>query len=329
MKVFFKRYWFAFLVLMIAIGVIIGVSACSSSFFSVSENVKHEYIAISQKGKEVQKKLKQNKEKLQVHYSVKEKNSVQADTLFLELFEGMDVMFDTWNKMMDRKHDILIELEELSNKNLTIWLSVIAAICTVLPVTLALHQNHTFEERIKEAKEDMQKLDGKISEKNNKIEQLSNRITVTELLDMSSRNLIVLNNLTELEVRENVLITCDKEVNKAIELIQNNVKQSKVKVQENISKWTDDEKTIIINSYLCMMCIFREMLYRYESEFTGENLMRLQQNRYLVSLSIHRLVNTEKQNPVNLESLSDESVGYVNAIKDLFDKEINKLPPQA
>lgn len=224
-----------------------------------------------------------------------------------ETIEQMHSLFDEWNDSLKVHHNSWIQVEKTANKNFSIWLAVIAAICTVLPVVLSLHQNHTFEERLKEAKNQM---DEKISEsservkkENEKIAKLSNRLLVTELLEMASRNLNVMNNLTELEVRENVLITCADEVKRGIDAVLDSLIQCENNLHQVYSLLTQKERSTIINSYFCMLCVFREMLYRYESEFTGVNLVKLQQDRYLVSVLIKQMIDLEK-NP-NIKEFED------------------------
>ena len=73
-----------------------------------------------------------------------------------------------------------------------------------------------------------------------------------------------------------------------------------------------------------MVCIFREMLYRYESEFSGVNLIRLQQNRYLVNKLINRMIDLEK-NPnkkefddIDLKQIMTEVREYIVVANYVF-----------
>ncbi len=326
-----------FLFFFISIIAVLFVFACSTEKLSLSVQWQDEYKELADDGKDVQRRLKNIKEKFQKQNVTKNDSLVSAETFWLDMFEGMDSLFVTWNEIMDKKHDRLILLEEAANKNFSIWLAVIAAICTVLPVVLALHQNQTFDKQFQEYENKMNSENEKnkciirdIKEEINieklAIKKLNSRMCVTGLLDMTSRNLIMLNNLTELEVRENVLITCEKEVQKVLEILVWNIKESNKRILEYIDKWNESDTKIIINSYLCLACILREMTYRYESEFTGKRLIFLQQNRYLVSMFIQDLID-EKQDAKEaerLEKMINEMYGYVKAIKDIFSEELKK-----
>lgn len=44
----------------------------------------------------------------------------------------------------------------LIDQNLSIWIGIIAAICTILPVALSIGQSVNFQEHLKQAREDLQ-----------------------------------------------------------------------------------------------------------------------------------------------------------------------------
>lgn len=240
----------------------------------------------------------------------------------------LESLLEEWNDSIKIQHNAWIQVEKTANKNFSIWLAVIAAICTVLPVVLALHQNNTFNEQIQKARESMnneiKSINDNLETEKMKIKKFSERIWVTELLDMASRNLNVLNNLKELEIKEKILVTCPNEVRIIIDRILENIILCENRLNENFSSLRENEQRTIINSYFCMVCIFREMLYRYESEFSGVNLIRLQQNRYLVNKLINRMIDLEK-NPnkkefddIDLKQIMTEVREYIVVANYVF-----------
>lgn len=66
----------------------------------------------------------------------------------------------------------------LIDQNLSIWIGIIAAICTILPVALSIGQSVNFQEHLKQAREDLQE---STREVNKVMEEMRNRQIVYNL----------------------------------------------------------------------------------------------------------------------------------------------------
>lgn len=224
----------------------------------------------------------------------------------------MNSLFSKWRETMEKQHDNLIELEEASNKNFSIWLAVIAAICTVLPVVLALHQNQTFSTTI-------QGVDKKIELQSNNINKLSARIEITTLLDMISRNLNILSDMQELDNGENIKLTCPDEVHCYTKLICDSSQKCVNKYDEISSKLQKDDIELIYNAGLCTLCTLRGMLYRFENTFTGGNLIVLQKIRYDVIMNIREVIRREEDiKDHTTKELLKKIHTYTNLVSNIF-----------
>lgn len=111
------------------------------------------------------------------------------------------------------------------NLNFTLWMSVIASICTILPIVLGMNQNNSqkfqleqFNKDFENEKETLQtEIEKTVDEFNtnkekisNEIEQYSSKLCHTEvisLLNLLSQNLNLLCNLQEIENKENPILT--------------------------------------------------------------------------------------------------------------------------
>lgn len=323
---------FPFCILLLTIVTIFIVSACSDKILTVVELNKKEYAEIAEDGKKVQRKLQQTKEKLQTQNTVKKECSGQADLLYHDLLEGMDSLFVTWNKMMDKKHDQLIFLEEAANKNFSIWLAVIAAICTVLPVVLALHQNSNFHVQIekseKKLKSSQAELEEKLEAQKSSVEKLKaemdridSRPQILSFFDSFSRSVNMLTNLQEIDINENVLLTCPKVVKRSLDIISENSKTCIDKFGQISSNLHEEDLALIKNSFFGSICLFREMLYRYENLFSGIELKELQRCRYSLSMMIDDFLDSEKSK--NMSDYFLQLDRHIDEINRIFNEQLN------
>lgn len=223
----------------------------------------------------------------------------------------MDSLFSQWRETIKKQHDNLIQLEETSNKNFSIWLAVIAAICTVLPVVLALHQNQTFTTTIQE-------IEKEINLQSNKINKLTTRIEITTLLEMISRNLNILSDIQELENRENIKLTCPEEVHFYGKLICNSSQKCVNKYDEISSILEKDDIELIHNAGLCTLCTLRGMLYRFENTFTGGDLIVLQRVRYDVIKNIKESIKDKEIKEHTTKELLGKIYTYTNLLCSLL-----------
>lgn len=215
-------------------------------------------------------------------------DSMKKDTLVevQNYAKQMDTLFQHWDSMIQVEHNNLVQAQKSADQNLSIWLAVIAAICTILPVVLGINQTSSFD-----AKLDMYKryVDGKVSEFQDQLDkeikgskkdiesaklefndhiaekisdfrkdvETMNRdmtkyhkemgnIRLISFLNILCQNIRMLRDLQELEIRENTHLTCPELVRNSIHSIAQNAKECEDRFEQDKETWQDDDTVIII-----------------------------------------------------------------------------------
>ena len=252
-------------------------------------------------------------------------DSMQKDTLVKvqKYAQQMDTLFLHWDSMIQAEHNNLVQAQKSADQNLSIWLAVIAAICTILPVVLGINQTSSFDAKLGIYKKyvddkvsDFQnQLDEKINgskddfesakqEFNNHIEETKSKfdkevkkmqsdmaeyhkemsnIRLMSFLNIFCQNIRMLRDLQDLEIRENTHLTCPELVRNSIQSIAQNAKECKDRFEQDKETWKDEDTIIIFRAQLSSLCSIRDLAYEYENLFTGMNLLRLQRLKDVLS----------------------------------------------
>lgn len=77
-------------------------------------------------------------------------DSMQKDTLVKvqKYAQQMNTLFQHWDSLIQAEHNNLVHAQKSADQNLSIWLAVIAAICTILPVVLGINQTSSFDAKL-------------------------------------------------------------------------------------------------------------------------------------------------------------------------------------
>lgn len=252
-------------------------------------------------------------------------DSMQKDTLVevQKYAKQMDTLFQHWDSLIQVEHNNLVHAQKSADQNLSIWLAVIAAICTILPVVLGINQTSSFDAKLGIYKKyvddkvsDFQNLlDEKINgskddfesakqEFNNHIEETKSKfdkevkkmqsdmteyhkemsnIRLMSFLNIFCQNIRMLRDLQDLEIRENTHLTCPELVRNSIHSIAQNAKECKDRFEQDKETWKDEDTIIIFRAQLSSLCSIRDLAYEYENLFTGMNLLRLQRLKDVLS----------------------------------------------
>ena len=252
-------------------------------------------------------------------------DSMQKDTLVKvqKYAKQMDTLFQHWDSLIQVEHNNLVQAQKSADQNLSIWLAVIAAICTILPVVLGINQTSSFDVKLGIYKKyvddkvsDFQNLlDEKINgskddfesakqEFNNHIEETKSKfdkevkkmqsdmteyhkemsnIRLMSFLNIFCQNIRMLRDLQDLEIRENTHLTCPELVRNSIHSIAQNAKECKDRFEQDKETWKDEDTIIIFRAQLSSLCSIRDLAYEYENLFTGMNLLRLQRLKDVLS----------------------------------------------
>lgn len=252
-------------------------------------------------------------------------DSMQKDTLVKvqKYAKQMDTLFQHWDSLIQVEHNNLVQAQKSADQNLSIWLAVIAAICTILPVVLVINQTSSFDAKLDIYK---QYVDGKVKEfqaqlnkeingsKNDIVsakQEFNNHIKETisdfrkdvetmnrdmaeyhkeisnirlmSFLNIFCQNIRMLRDLQDLEIRENTHLTCPELVRNSIHSIAQNAKECKDRFEQDKETWKDEDTIIIFRAQLSSLCSIRDLAYEYENLFTGMNLLRLQRLKDVLS----------------------------------------------
>lgn len=252
-------------------------------------------------------------------------DSMQKDTLVKvqKYAKQMDTLFQHWDSLIQVEHNNLVQAQKSADQNLSIWLAVIAAICTILPVVLGINQTSSFDAKLDIYK---QYVDGKVKEFqaqlnkeikgskndivsakqkfNNHIEETKSKfdkevkkmqsdmaeyhkemsnIRLMSFLNIFCQNIRMLRDLQDLEIREYTHLTCPELVRNSIHSIAQNAKECKDWFEQDKETWKDEDTIIIFRAQLSSLCSIRDLAYEYENLFTGMNLLRLQRLKDVLS----------------------------------------------
>lgn len=252
-------------------------------------------------------------------------DSMQKDTLVKvqKYAKQMDTLFQHWDSLIQVEHNNLVQAQKSADQNLSIWLAVIAAICTILPVVLGINQTSSFDaklgiykkyvddkvtdfqnlldEKINGSKNDIesakQEFNNHIAETKDKfdaeVEKMQSNMTeyhkemsnirLMSFLNIFCQNIRMLRDLQDLEIRENTHLTCPELVRNSIHSIAQNAKECKDKFEQDKETWKDEDTIIIFRAQLSSLCSIRDLAYEYENLFTGMNLLRLQRLKDVLS----------------------------------------------
>lgn len=252
-------------------------------------------------------------------------DSMQKDTLVKvqKYAQQMDTLFQHWDSMIQVEHNNLVHAQKSADQNLSIWLAVIAAICTILPVVLGINQTSTFDAKLdiyrkyvddkvkefqklldKEIKGSKKDIESAKLEFYNHIEETMGKfdkevknmqsdmtehhkemgnIRLMSFLNIFCQNIRMLRDLQDLEIRENTHLTCPELVRNSIHSIAQNAKECKDRFEQDKETWKDEDTIIIFRAQLSSLCSIRDLAYEYENLFTGMNLLRLQRLKDVLS----------------------------------------------
>ena len=219
--------------------------------------------------------------------------------------EQLDSLFNKWDSIFVQHQQSLNKSQEAMNLNLTLWLSVIASICTILPIVLGMNQNNSqkfqLEQFNKDFEKEMETLQTKIDDSvaefdankkniSKKIEQYSSKLCHTEvisLLNLLSQNLNLLCNLQEIENKENPILTNPGLVKSVVASFKMNVEKCDSRFKNSKTGLNEDSILSIQNALMSTLCSIRDMAYLYENIFNGQQLLILQRLRDDLSFFIY------------------------------------------
>lgn len=219
--------------------------------------------------------------------------------------DQLDSLCNKWDSVFVQHQQSLNNSQEAMNLNLTLWLSVIASICTILPIVLGMNQNNSQKFQLEQFNKDFEKERNNLQteieksidsfnknkdEISNEIEQYSSKLCHTEvisLLNLLSQNLNLLCNLQEIENKENPILTNPGLVKSVVASFKMNVEKCNSRFKNSKTGLNEDSILSIQNALMSTLCSIRDMAYLYENIFNGQQLLILQRLRDDLSFFIY------------------------------------------
>lgn len=198
--------WPVFLVVLIS-----GLIVWTYFVFSPSPNIDYQ----------VQLRLEHQKEQVLRDHVIRKLTNSGNGNLDRNQKDCLNMLFEQWNTILKQEHALFRSEQSSAQQNIAIWLSIIAAICTILPIVIGINQNMSFNSQVNLlSAEFKRKMDEYSKEIRIKTDRFNNEISefrkkalegrFSELVNTFSVNLRILTELEEIEIHQNVLLTCPK-----------------------------------------------------------------------------------------------------------------------
>lgn len=194
----------------------------------------------------------------------------------------LDSLFSTWDSILVKKNDMLESQQKNADQNLSIWLCVIAAICTILPVVLGISHSLNFKLQLDEAKNEMRLQIDKANEDMKNLQRKQTTSNLHAFVNTMSQNIKSLSDLEELEVNQNPFLTCSKLIKIELEkMVENSLLcQKEYSSIEDEIKNKDTEEVLNIrknikDNALELLLLQNNLLKKYEVYFNKSSLFEL------------------------------------------------------
>ena len=322
--------WLAFLVVLIS-----GLIVWTYFVFSPSPNIDYQ----------VQLRLEHQKEQVLRDHVIRKLTNSGNGNLDRNQKDCLNMLFEQWNTILKQEHALFRSEQSSAQQNIAIWLSIIAAICTILPIVIGINQNMSFNSQVNLLSAEFQrKMDEYSKEIRIKTDRFNNEISefrkkalegrFSELVNTFSVNLRILTELEEIEIHQNVLLTCPKLLKGQLDKLEkhslkfkedylklssefgNDVdtqeKSEKEKVSPDIQIIESQLRENLVDVYILM----NNLLKKYETYFDDDLLFRVHDTMDQLWYKTNSILNTP--NEVNIQEHIESICHYISRIKEIF-----------
>lgn len=322
--------WPVFLVVLIS-----GLIVWTYFVFSPSPNIDYQ----------VQLRLEHQKEQVLRDHVIRKLTNSGNGNLDRNQKDCLNMLFEQWNTILKQEHALFRSEQSSAQQNNAIWLSIIAAICTILPIVIGINQNMSFNSQVNLlSAEFKRKMDEYSKEIRIKTDRFNNEISefrkkalegrFSELVNTFSVNLRILTELEEIEIHQNVLLTCPKLLKGQLDKLEkhslkfkedylklssefgNDVdtqeKSEKEKVSPDIQIIESQLRENLVDVYILM----NNLLKKYETYFDDDLLFRVHDTMDQLWYKTNSILNTP--NEVNIQEHIESICHYISRIKEIF-----------
>lgn len=322
--------WPVFLVVLIS-----GLIVWTYFVFSPSPNIDYQ----------VQLRLEHQKEQVLRDHVIRKLTNSGNGNLDRNQKDCLNMLFEQWNTILKQEHALFRSEQSSAQQNIAIWLSIIAAICTILPIVIGINQNMSFNSQVNLLSAEFQrKMDEYSKEIRIKTDRFNNEISefrkkalegrFSELVNTFSVNLRILTELEEIEIHQNVLLTCPKLLKGQLDKLEKHSQKFKedylklssefgndVDTQEKSEKEKVSPDIQIIESQLRenlvdVYILMNNLLKKYETYFDDDLLFRVHDTMDQLWYKTNSILNTP--NEVNIQEHIESICHYISRIKEIF-----------
>lgn len=242
-----------------------------------------------------------------------EKVSCSKDSIYTAKLEGL---FNKWDKILDEERkELEISLKTVSTC-LSIWVGLIAAICTILPVVLAINVNHEFDSRLKTSKRLLKKQTRQLAQSIKTLNSQQDTINTNQQLTEMAMHLRVLAELQAFESKDRAILTKPELFNRVL----NNIVKELEKIKGNNYK---EVNNTMKNSIILLSCMMKNMLVAVEGSFSDFDLMNLQKMKFRLDDTITSMLNDDIS-AKNINEMLEELYNNAFEIQNLFKEKIKQ-----
>lgn len=274
------------------------------------------------------------------------KQVMKNDTL--RKYAQLDTLFAQWQTIMKQEQVVQKAESAASEQNVAIWLAVIAAICTMLPIVIGINQNINFnreldfvkddyEHKSKVIETDLKKTVRKVTfdiqrkiqtttEQFAELNKTTGMIRLLSIINSLAITVRILSELEDLEIRQSVSLTCPDLLKKQLDKMV--VYCEKCNSEYNQLKdlsFGDDNLDMISDGGLGVLVMMHNLLKKYEVKFEGVALFKLHDLLDEVWKRIQMQVGDSTTNRSRkVEEILSEAAIYAPRIKGLFEEQFLK-----
>ena len=246
-------------------------------------------------------------------------------------YPELNKLFNKWDSIIVKNSELLEHQQISADQNLSIWLAVIAAICTILPVVLGVNQSFSFKNQLETAKENMM---NKVTEADDKLKKLQKQQVAYKLqsfVNTLSLNIKILSDWEELEVSQNPFLTSKPLLDTLLKKIVDYSSKCKDEIMPLNEKDVSELSTLDIETYnkiindnaLNLLLVLNNLLKKYEVFFDKTNLFELHTLMDDIWYSIEAIIH-DKSNKKNVAIYMMAAHKYCVQIRDLFSRQFAK-----
>lgn len=322
--------WLFFLVVLIS-----GLIVWTYFVFSPGPNIDNQ----------VQLRLEHQKEKVLRDHVIRKLTNSGYGNLDRNQKDSLNMLFEQWDTILKQEHALFRAEQSSAQQNIAIWLSIIAAICTILPIVIGINQNMSFNSQVNLLSAEFQrKLDEYSKEIRIKTDRFNNEISefrkkalegrFSELVNTFSVNLRILTELEEIEIHQNVLLTCPKLLKGQLDKLEkhslkfkedylklssefdNDVDTQEKSEKENVSPDIQIIESQLRENLVDVYILMNNLLKKYETYFDDDLLFRVHDTMDQLWYKTNSILNTP--NEVNILEHIESICHYISRIKEIF-----------